>query len=141
MTRKHPARKKPITPLSKNEDLEKPCRGISRELFATQIAGLKHYVAPGLGCIRNEHPLAILLNPDRQMTPSAAQVVDHFYDYADAVVKVKLLTYFYRVWVACRIVPANKDHPADEIYLQTLSQTVALSTLAMLNGASSHKIF
>ena len=74
------------------------------------------------------------------MTPSAAQVVDHFDDYADDVVKVKLPTYFYRVWVACRIVPANKDHP-DEIYLQTLSQTVALSTLAMLNGASSHKIF
>ena len=79
MTRKHPARKKPITPLS-NEDLEKPRRGISREIFAKQIAGLKHDVAPGLGCLRNEHLLALLLNPDRQMTPSAAQVVDNFYD-------------------------------------------------------------
>ena len=68
MTRKHPARKKPITPLS-NEDLEKPRRGISREIFAKQIAGLKHDVAPGLGCLRNEHLLALLLNPDRQMTP------------------------------------------------------------------------
>ena len=83
MTHNHPARKKPITPLS-NEDLEKPRRGISRELFAKQIAGLKHDVASGLGCLQNEHLLAILLNPNRQMNPSAAQVVDNFYDYADA---------------------------------------------------------
>ena len=91
---RHPARKKPITPLS-NEDLEKPRKGISRELFAKQIAGLKHDVAPGLGCLRNEHLLAIFLNLDRQITPSAAQVVDHFYGYADAVVKVQLSTCFY----------------------------------------------
>ena len=73
--------------------------GISRELFAKQIAGLKHDVAPGLGCLRNEHllALAILLNPDRQITPSAAQVVDHFYGYADAVVKVQLSTCFYHM--------------------------------------------
>ena len=47
------------------------------------------------------------------MTPSAAQVVGNFYDYADVVVKVQLPTYFYHAWVACRLVPANKDHPDD----------------------------
>ena len=66
-----------------------------------------------MGCLRNEHLLALLLNADRQMTPSAASVVDNFYDSADAVVKVKvqLPPYFYSAWVACRLVPADKDDP------------------------------
>ena len=100
MKKKHPARKKPITPLT-NEDLQLPRKGLSRELLAKNIAALKHGVAPGLGCLRNEHLLAILLNPDRQMTPSAASVVDNFYDYAEAVVRVELPEYFYIAWVAC----------------------------------------
>ena len=57
--------------------------------------------------------LALLINPDREMTPSAAAVVDNLTEYANAVVKVELPAYFYVGWVACRLVPANKEDPAE----------------------------
>jgi len=45
-------------------------------------------VSPGLECIRNEHLLAMMLNPDRQVTPNAATLVNNLYDYANVIVKV-----------------------------------------------------
>ena len=45
------------------------------------------------------------------MTPSATKAVDDFFDYAVAIARVLLPEYFYRAWVACRLVPANKLLP------------------------------
>ena len=39
---------------------------------------------------------------------STRDAVTHYFDYATAIVQVKLPMYFYREWVACRLVPANK---------------------------------
>ena len=112
MRRKHPARKAPITPLSEDE-LAVPRKGIDRGVLVAKLKGLKHDVAPGLGCLRNEHLLALLLNPNCQLTPSAARAVDNLCDFANAVVQVRLPRWFYVGWVACRLVPANKVDPAD----------------------------
>ena len=112
MKRKHPARKKPITPLTE-EELQAPRKGIDRDVFRKRLSQLKHDIAPGLGCLRNEHLLALLLNPDRQMTPSAAAAVDHLHDYANAAVQVQMPQYFYTVFVGCRLVLANKINPKD----------------------------
>ena len=107
--RKHPAQKKPITPLTV-EELQIPCKGINSEVFRERLKHLKHDTAPGIGCIRNEHLLVLVLDPDRQMTPSAAAAVDHFFDYAN--VKVEMSSYYYPAFVVCCLVPASKVDPA-----------------------------
>lgn len=78
-----------------------------------KIKQLKSDVAPGLGCLRNEHLSVLLLNPDRPVTPSASAAVDNLLDYSNAVVQVELPPYFYAAWVACRLVAANKLSPRD----------------------------
>ena len=45
------------------------------------------------------------------MTPNTAATIDNLLDYANAV--VQLPSYFYQVWVACRLVPANNVNPVD----------------------------
>ena len=56
--RKHPARKKAMTPLTE-EELNIQRKGISKEVFDKELIALKHDVAPGLGCLRNEHLIAL----------------------------------------------------------------------------------
>ena len=88
-----------------------PRKGLDKEVFGAKLGWLKHDVTLGIGSLRNKHLLAINLKPERQTTPSAANAVDHFFDYAVAIVRVLLPEYFYRAWVACRLVPANKLSP------------------------------
>jgi len=52
MRQKHPARKAPVTPLSEDK-LTVPRKGMDRTVLAAKLR-LKHDVAPGLGCLRNE---------------------------------------------------------------------------------------
>ena len=52
----------------------------------------------------------ILLNPDTQMTPGAADAADKLCDYADTVVRVDLPPYFYTAWITCRLVLTNKKN-------------------------------
>ena len=112
MKKKHPERKKEITPLT---EAEKGVRRkkISREVFDVKLKGLRHDIAPGLGCLRNEHLLALLFSPKRQVTPSAAAATTNLYDFCNAVVQVELPAWFYRAYVAGRLVPANKADPDD----------------------------
>ena len=42
------------------------------------------------------------------MSPSAAATIDNYLEYANAVVQVLFPPYFYKAWVASRLVPANK---------------------------------
>ena len=112
MKRKHPLRKTPITPLTEAE-LQAEWKGISCKDLDNCLRSLKHDVSPGLGCMRNKHLLALLPNPEPQVTPSAAAVVDNPFDYANAIVKVRLPPYFYASWTACRLVPVNKVKPDD----------------------------
>ena len=72
---------------------------------------LKHDIAPGRGCLWNKHLLALLFSPKRQVTPSAEDATTNFFDYCNAIVQVQLPSYFYRAWVAARLVPANKADP------------------------------
>ena len=74
---------------------------------------LKHEMEPGIGCLQNEHLIAIHIYPKRQVTPGAAAAVDNFYKYANGIVQMRLPEYFYTMWVAGRMVPANKEHPND----------------------------
>ena len=100
MTRKQTKHKTPIAALTA-EQLEAPRKGLNREVFGVKLRGLKHDVAPVLGCLWNEHLFAINLDPARKMTPRAANAVDDFFDYAVAIVKVQLPEYFYWAGVAC----------------------------------------
>ena len=70
MQRKHPARKEDITELTETE-LGATQKGINREVFDLKLKKLKHNVAPGLGCLHNEHLLALLFSSERQGTISA----------------------------------------------------------------------
>ena len=70
----------PTLPLSEGK-LQAAHKGISGDVLRDNIKGLTHDVAVGLVCLRNEHLLALLLNPDRQITPSAAAVRDNLLDY------------------------------------------------------------
>ena len=70
-------------------------------------------VAPGLGCLRNEHLLALAVNQSHQMLPSTAAAIHNYLDYANAVVLVHMPDYFYAAWVSSCLVPANKVHPDD----------------------------
>ena len=110
MKRKHPARKSPITPLT-NEELRRTRRGIDRNKFEQVLKSFKHNVSAGLGCGRNEHLLALLIKPTRQVTPSAKNAVDNFHAYANNIVQGQFPDYFYAGYVASRLVPANKVHP------------------------------
>ena len=47
------------------------------------------------------------------MTPSASVVLDHYYAYSVAVMKVELPLWFYEVESAVRLVPANKVDPRE----------------------------
>ena len=85
MKRTHPARKKPILPLS-DEELQAACKGISSNVLRDNVKGLKCDTTAGLGCLRNEHLLSLLLNSDHQMTPSAAVALDNLLDYANVLV-------------------------------------------------------
>ena len=62
MKRKHPARKKEITKMTETE-MGVRRKKISREMFNAKMKQLKHDVAPGLGCLRNEHLLALPFSP------------------------------------------------------------------------------
>ncbi|EJK46732.1 hypothetical protein THAOC_34586 [Thalassiosira oceanica] len=112
MERKHPACKQDVSPLSAEES-QTPRKGIDRMSFVNALRGLKSDVAPGLTCLRNEHMKALLINPERQQTLSAAAVINEYLDYANAVVNVQLPPCFYVAWVACRLVPVNKISPRD----------------------------
>ncbi len=79
MTWKHPARKAPITTLS-NDKMQLPRKGIDRDVFHWEIMVLKADMAPGLGCLWNEHLLALAVNQSRQMMPSAAAAIDNYLD-------------------------------------------------------------
>ncbi len=61
MTRKHPARKAPITTLS-NDEMQLARKGIDRDVFPCKIRVLKADLAPGLGCLRNSHCLMLAMN-------------------------------------------------------------------------------
>ena len=113
MKRKHPERKREIAPLT-TEELSYSRRTLDREWFGEKLRKLKFDVAPGLGCLRNEHLLALLINPGREVCPSAQSAVENYFDYACAVVQAQLPAYFYAAWVACRLVPTNKVDP-DEL--------------------------
>ena len=94
---------------------------------------LTHDTAPGLGCLRNEHLAALNLNPDRQMSPSAAATIDNYLEYANAVVKVLFPPYFYSAWVASRLVPANKV-PVEDLPPGTIPDCIVNQlTLAVPN--------
>jgi hypothetical protein len=113
MKRKHLARKKGIHKLTEAE-LEFNRKGTNRDVFDLKYRQLKHNVAPGLGCLRNEHILAILINLHRQVTPSAYATTRNFFGYENAIVQVKMLDYFYKEWVSIRLVPANKADPGNQ---------------------------
>ena len=65
MARKHPKRKQAIVELTAAEP-ETLRKGLSREVFGDKLRELKHDIAPGLGCLRNEYLLTLNLNPERQ---------------------------------------------------------------------------
>ena len=67
MKRKHLSQKKPISALS-DEELQAACKGISGNMLRDNGKGLTHEATSGLGCLRNEQLLALLLNSDHQMT-------------------------------------------------------------------------
>jgi hypothetical protein len=85
MTRKHPAHEAPITTLS-NDEMRLPRKGFHPDVFLWEIRALKADMAPELGCLCNEHFLALAINRSCQMTPSAAVSFDNFLDYTNAVV-------------------------------------------------------
>ena len=89
METKHPKRKEPIKPLTE-EQLGAVRKGLDRKRFMEELGRLKYNTVPGLGGLRNEHITALKLNPRRIMTPSASVVLDHYYAYTFAVMKVEL---------------------------------------------------
>ena len=56
--------------------------------FHKKLKQLKHDVAPGLGCLRNENMLSLRLNPDRHMTPNIAAAMINFLDYDSTIVTI-----------------------------------------------------
>ena len=112
MERKHPARKKAIWKLT-GAELEFSRKGFNRDMFNMKRRQLKHDVAPGLGCLRSKHILALLINPHRQVTPSAQAAVGNFFNYANTIVHIKMPDCFYEAWVAVHLVPENKADPND----------------------------
>ena len=68
--RKRPVRKEDIIELVETE-LGATQKGINQEVFDLKLKKLMYDVAPGMGCLRNEHRLAFLFSSERQVTPSA----------------------------------------------------------------------
>ena len=66
-----------MTPLT-HDELNVQRKSISKEVFRRETLALKHDSAPGCGCLKNEHLIATIMNPKRQMTPSAAAAFDNF---------------------------------------------------------------
>ena len=74
---------------------------------------LMHGVAPGLCCLRNEHLTALQFHKDRQVSKEAHSATTHLFNFGNNVVTNALPKYFYTAYLATRLVPANKDDPAD----------------------------
>ena len=109
MKRKHPSRKTEIAPLTELE-ASTARKGINRDSLQTALLRLKHDTSPGFGGERNEHLTVLLFNEKKEMTARAASAFGNMCELANDVFKVNLPKYFYRVWVANRLVPANKLH-------------------------------
>ena len=58
----------------------------SLETTLEKLQWLKFNVAPGLDCLRNKHLLALLMDPKREVSPSAKLAVEHYFVYSCAVV-------------------------------------------------------
>ena len=94
MKAKTPVRKRAITPLTE-EALSYTWKSLNWDWFIAKLTGLRHDVAPGLGYLRNEHPMALVLNPGLETTLCAKAAVDNYSKYACLVVLVELSTHFY----------------------------------------------
>jgi hypothetical protein len=68
-----------------NKELSRPRKGIDRAVFDKELKSLKHDIAPGIGCIRNKHLLALLINPNRQATPEARYAVNNLHTFTNNV--------------------------------------------------------
>ena len=112
MKAKHPERKREITPLTE-EELGKDRKQMSRKVFDETLRHLDHDVAPGLCCLRNEHLTALQFHKDRQVLTEAHAATTHLFNFGNNVVTNALPRYFYTAYLATRLVPANKDDPAD----------------------------
>ena len=110
MRRKHPHRKKEITPATE-EELSAARKGIGKKTLREVLHGLSHDTSPGLGSERNEHLTVLLFDEQSEVTSRAQSAFDNMFEFANDVVQVNLPGYFYRAWVANRLVPANKVHP------------------------------
>ena len=85
--------------------------GILPEHLHKAIRELSRDVAPGLGGIRNEHITSILFSDQRDVTELAKSAVDHVCELANAIHTGDLPDHFYAVYVATRLVAANKKEP------------------------------
>jgi hypothetical protein len=90
-----------------------PRKGIDHDVLLWEIRALKADVAPGLGCLHNEHLLTLAVNQSCQIMPSAAAAIDNYLNYANVVIQLQMPDYFYAAWVSSHLVPANKLHPDD----------------------------
>ena len=62
LSNKHLARKEEITLLT-HAELNVQRKSLSKEVLRWEILALKHDSAPGIGCLRKEHLIAIIMNP------------------------------------------------------------------------------
>eukprot|EP00957_Ditylum_brightwellii_P212397 15367214-Ditylum_brightwellii.AAC.6 len=85
---------------------------ISPEHLHKAICELSSDVAPGLGGIRNEHITSIHFSDQPDVTELAKYAVDHVCELTNAIHTGDLPDYFYAVYVATRLVAANKKEPA-----------------------------
>ena len=77
------------------------------------LHGLSQDTSPGLGGERNEHLTVLLSNEQREVASRAQSAFDNMFEFVNNAVQVNLPGYFYRAWVANRLVPANKVHPSE----------------------------
>ena len=107
---KHPHCKAPIPDLT-TDQIAAQRHGILPEHLRKAIRELSSDVAPGLGGIRNEHITSILFSDQRDVTELAKSAVDHVCELANAIHTGDLPDHFYAVYVATRLVAANKKEP------------------------------
>ena len=88
-------------------------KGIDKKTLREVLHGLSHDTSPGLGGERNEHLTVLLFNEQREVTSRAQSAFDNMFEFVNDVVQVNLPGYFYRAWVANRLVPAKKVHPSE----------------------------
>ena len=88
-------------------------KGIDKKTLREVLHGLSHDTSPGLGGERNEHLTVLLFNEQREVTSRAQSAFENMFDFANDVVQVNLPGYFYRVWVAHRLVSTNNVHPSE----------------------------